>query len=59
MVKKPIHLIYFQLIIICFLIDPSLGYGQLLDLDYAKQKREERRERQNDGNGEIKSEQDY
>ena len=41
MVKKPIQLIYFQLIIICFLIDPSLGYGQLIDLDYAKQKREE------------------
>ena len=41
MVKEPIQLIYFQLIIICFLIYPSLGYGQLLDLDYAKQKREE------------------
>ncbi len=41
MVKKPIHLIYFQLVIICFLIDSSFGYGQLLDLDYAKQKREE------------------
>ena len=40
MVKKPIQLIYFQLIIICFLIDPSLGYGQLLDLDY-ETKREE------------------
>ena len=43
MVKKPIQLIYFQLIIICFLIYPSLGYCQLIDLDNAKQKREERR----------------
>ena len=42
MVKKPIQLIYFQLIIICFLIYPSLGYGQLLDLDYAKQKPEKK-----------------
>ena len=41
MVKNPIQLIYFQLIIICFLIDPSFGYSQLLDLDYTKQKREE------------------
>ena len=41
MIKKPIQLICFQLIIICFLIQPSLGYGQLLDIDYTKQKREE------------------
>ena len=41
MVKKPIQLIFFNLIFLNFLIQPCLGYSQLMDLDYTKQKREE------------------